>query len=120
MRLTLVTLLVSGLAYANASGAIGYSGAPGTGSCNDCHSGGPMPSITLSGPDSPTGRIFLAPRLIAPKAASTSATPAVLSQKPPDAVEAPIDLRKPASYTTKRWRSAVACWGRSTRTRCHR
>ncbi|MBK7865143.1 MAG: hypothetical protein IPJ65_42415 [Archangiaceae bacterium] len=37
--------------FANASGAIGYSGAPGTGSCNDCHSGGAAPTVTINGPD---------------------------------------------------------------------
>lgn len=44
--------LLSLTALANASGAIGYSGAPSTGSCNDCHSGGTAPSVTITGPDS--------------------------------------------------------------------
>src|SRR3954447_6021115 len=51
LRTALLSLSVSGLAFANASGAIGYSGAPGTGSCNDCHSGGAAPSVSLTGPD---------------------------------------------------------------------
>ena len=42
---------VSLAAFANASGAIGYSGAPSTGSCNDCHSGGTAPTVTITGPD---------------------------------------------------------------------
>src|SRR5207237_416186 len=47
----LFSVVVSGFAFANASGAIGYSGAPGTGSCNDCHTGGPTPTISITGPD---------------------------------------------------------------------
>jgi hypothetical protein len=38
------------VAVGNASGAIGYSGAPGAGTCNDCHSGGTPPTVTFSGP----------------------------------------------------------------------
>jgi hypothetical protein len=44
-----LALLVS-IAVGNASGAIGYSGAPGRGTCNDCHSGGTPPTVTFSGP----------------------------------------------------------------------
>ncbi len=48
--------LFSLLAFANASGAIGYSGAPGTGSCNDCHTGGGAPTLSITGPnDLPAG-----------------------------------------------------------------
>jgi len=46
----LAALTLSSLALANASGAIGYSGAPGTGSCNDCHTGGGAPTVTINGP----------------------------------------------------------------------
>ena len=42
--------LISFTAFANAAGAIGYSGAPGTGSCNDCHTGGGAPTVNLTGP----------------------------------------------------------------------
>ncbi len=51
-RTALLSGLVSSAAFANASGAIGYSGAPGTGSCNDCHTGGGAPTVTITGPAS--------------------------------------------------------------------
>src|SRR5689334_10691403 len=51
MRSVLLSTLISSVALADASGAVGYSGAPGTGSCNDCHSGGTPPSVSFTGPD---------------------------------------------------------------------
>lgn len=54
MRLSAVLLaLAPALALANASGAIGYSGAPpNNADCNGCHSGGTAPAVSFSGPSS--------------------------------------------------------------------
>lgn len=43
-------VLFARLALANASGAIGYSGAAGGQNCNLCHAGGPEPQVRLTGP----------------------------------------------------------------------
>jgi|GEM_PF-2687281 len=44
-------LLTSTTVFANASGAIGYSGGPpGNSNCNGCHSGGGAPTVTITGP----------------------------------------------------------------------
>ncbi len=52
MRPFIAAVLVwSSSAFANASGAIGYSGAPPASSnCNGCHSGGGAPAVVISGP----------------------------------------------------------------------
>ncbi len=52
MRSILVAVqLVSGTVFANASGAIGYSGGPpGNANCNGCHGGGGNPTVTITGP----------------------------------------------------------------------
>lgn len=52
MRPVLLAFLLSSTAvFANASGAIGYSGGPpGNSNCNGCHSGGAAPTVTLTGP----------------------------------------------------------------------
>src|SRR4051794_3889496 len=48
-----LVLLVGGTVFANASGALGYSGAPPNNqNCNGCHSGGSAPTVALSGPTS--------------------------------------------------------------------
>ena len=54
MRLFIAGLLLCSTAvFANASGAIGYSGAPpGNTNCNGCHNGGGAPTVTITGPTS--------------------------------------------------------------------
>jgi hypothetical protein len=46
------TLLCAGRAFGYGAGVFGYSGKPPAQSCNDCHSGGTAPAVTLSGPTS--------------------------------------------------------------------
>jgi hypothetical protein len=46
-----VVVLLSSSVFANASGAIGYSGAPPNNqNCNGCHSGGGTPQVAITGP----------------------------------------------------------------------
>jgi hypothetical protein len=46
-------LLLSSTAFANASGAIGYTGGPpGNANCNGCHAGGGAPTVAITGPTS--------------------------------------------------------------------
>jgi len=48
---TLAALLISLASRANSSGVSGYSGGPPNNqTCNDCHSGGGAPTVTLAGP----------------------------------------------------------------------
>src|SRR5687768_16614148 len=48
-----LVLLVSGSVFANASGALGYSGAPPNNqNCNGCHTGGTAPTVAITGPTS--------------------------------------------------------------------
>jgi MYXO-CTERM domain-containing protein len=46
----LALLALDGTAHGFGGGVSGYSGKPGSGSCNDCHSGGPAPTTKLTGP----------------------------------------------------------------------
>ena len=54
MRFLIAALLLcSPAVFANASGAIGYSGGPpGNTNCNGCHTGGAAPTVTITGPTS--------------------------------------------------------------------
>ena len=46
-----LVLLVATSSFANGSGAIGYSGAPpGNQNCNQCHTGGSAPTVSITGP----------------------------------------------------------------------
>ncbi len=52
MRIVIAAFLLSSASvFANASGAIGYSGGPpGNTNCNGCHAGGGAPTVTITGP----------------------------------------------------------------------
>ena len=46
-----LVLLIGSSAFANASGALGYTGAPPNNqNCNGCHTGGSAPSVSITGP----------------------------------------------------------------------